>query len=192
MQACANLCHHCAAARSISHCLLPHSPPVTTRQQVRVVEFNSSTPMRVQMETMASTGVLVSVHTSNLANAQFLPPGSAVVELIQRNWIWHNLDKSFQVQTEMMGDIHHYAWRARHLHQTVYINDRDRHRFGDWAELQCDSEECVEAHTNVDVVVDIGELRALLADRLPLVFAGWSVQAAAVPWPIGEQARQQA
>lgn len=160
--------------------------------QVRVAEFNASTPMREQIEAMASTGVLVSVHTSNLANAQFLQPGSAVVELIQRNWIWHNLDKSFQVQTEMMGDIHHYAWRARHLHQTVYINERDRHRFGDWAELQCDSEECVEAHTNVDVVVDIGELRALLADRLPLVFAGWPVPSAAIPWPIGEQMRQAA
>ena len=65
-----------------------------------MVEFNNSTPMRTQMEVMASTGVLVSVHTSNLANAQFLPPGSAVVELIQRNWIWHNLDKSFQVGGE--------------------------------------------------------------------------------------------
>ena len=65
--------------------------------QVRVVEFNASTPFREQLEVMASTAVLVSVHTSNLANAQFLQPGSAVVELIQRNWIWHNLDRSFQV-----------------------------------------------------------------------------------------------
>ena len=65
--------------------------------QVRVVEFNASTPFREQLEVMASTAVFVSVHTSNLANAQFLQPGSAVVELIQRNWIWHNLDRSFQV-----------------------------------------------------------------------------------------------
>ena len=92
----------------------------------------------------------------------------------------------------MMGDIHHYAWRARHLRHTVYINERDRYRFGDWAEMQCDSEECVEAHTNVDVVVDVTELRALLADRLPLVFAGWSVASAAIPWPMGEHVRQAA
>jgi len=65
--------------------------------QVRVVEFSASTPFREQLEVMASTAVFVSVHTSNLANAQFLQPGSAVVELIQRNWIWHNLDRSFQV-----------------------------------------------------------------------------------------------
>lgn len=65
--------------------------------QVRVVEFNASTPFREQLEVMARSAVFVSVHTSNLANAQFLQPGSAVVELIQRNWIWHNLDRSFQV-----------------------------------------------------------------------------------------------
>ena len=46
---------------------------------------------------MADTGVLVSVHTSNLANAPFLSPGAAVVEVLQRNWAWHNLDRSFQV-----------------------------------------------------------------------------------------------
>lgn len=165
-----------------------------------MVEFNSSTSFREQVETMAGTGVFISVHTSNLANSQFLPPGSAVVELIQRNWIWDNLDQSFkvgaarqgrgvlwgwrmqcpsaalrglrrshvilfgcialascaqarlpappganrslrrftcpQVQTDRMGDIHHYAWRARHRNQTVYITKRDAQRFGDWPSLQ--------------------------------------------------------
>ncbi|KAK9813868.1 hypothetical protein WJX73_002532 [Symbiochloris irregularis] len=151
--------------------------------EVRIVEFNSSTSFEHQLRVMASTGVFVSVHTSNLANSQFLQPGSAVVELLQRNWVWHNLDKSFQVQTEVMGDIHHYAWRARHRNQTVYINKRDGERFGNWTHQQCASEECVEAHTNVDVVVNIEELRALLASRLPLVFAGASVKQAAIPWP---------
>ena len=66
---------------------------------MRVVEFDEGTPFREQLAAMAATGVLVSVHTSNLANAQFLPPGRAVVELIQRNWIWHNLDKSFQARS---------------------------------------------------------------------------------------------
>lgn len=45
------------------------------------------------------------------------------------------------------------------------------------------TEDCVEAHTNVDVVVNIEELRALLASRLPLVFDGASVKRAAMPWP---------
>ena len=63
-----------------------------------MVEFDEGTPFREQLAAMAGTGVLVSVHTSNLANAQFLPPGRAVVELLQRNWVWHNLDKSFQAR----------------------------------------------------------------------------------------------
>ena len=65
--------------------------------QVRVVEFNSTTSFHEQLQVIASTGVFISVHTSNLANAQFLPPGAAVFEIIQRNWCWENLDRSFQV-----------------------------------------------------------------------------------------------
>ena len=42
-----------------------------------------------------------------------------------------------QVQTEVMGDIHHYAWRARLRNQTVYIDNRDGERFGDWTSQQC-------------------------------------------------------
>lgn len=45
--------------------------------------------------------------------------------------------RAMQIQTEMMGDIHHYAWRARHRNQTVYINKRDSERFGDWTSQQC-------------------------------------------------------
>ena len=65
--------------------------------QVRVVEFNTSTSFHEQLQVISGTGVFISVHTSNLANAQFLPPGAAVFEIIQRNWVWENLDRSFQV-----------------------------------------------------------------------------------------------
>lgn len=51
--------------------------------EVRVVEFNASTSFHQQLEAMRGTGVLVSVHTSNLANAPLLQPGSAIVEIIQ-------------------------------------------------------------------------------------------------------------
>ena len=63
-----------------------------------MVEFNETTSVRQQLEAISSTGVFVSVHTSNLANAQFLRPGSAVLEVIQRNWAHHDLDKSFHVR----------------------------------------------------------------------------------------------
>ena len=73
-----------------------------------MVEFNATTPFKEQLEVMASTAVFISVHTSNLANAPFLQPGSAVIELIQRNWIWHNLDKSFQVSMKSFDSA--YLW----------------------------------------------------------------------------------
>jgi len=49
--------------------------------------------------------------------------------------------------------------------------------------VQCDTDECTEAHTNVDIVVDLAELRALLKHRLPYVWAGSAVEDAALPWP---------
>ncbi len=41
----------------------------------------------------------------------------------------------------------------------------------------------MEAHTNVDVVVDLQQFKQLLDSRLPLVFAGASVASAELPWP---------
>lgn len=88
-----------------------------------------------------------------------------------------------QIQTERMGDIHHFAWRCNHRNQTIYIDKRDADRFGAWTVPQCEKEDCIEAHTNVDVLVDVEQIRALLASRLPLVFAGASVSEALLPWP---------
>jgi hypothetical protein len=45
------------------------------------------------------------------------------------------------------------------------------------------TEDCVEAHTNVDVIVNLDEFRALLDNRLPLVFGGASLDEAALLWP---------
>lgn len=151
--------------------------------EVQIAEFNETTCFKDQLEQVTSAGVYISAHTSNLANSPFLRPGAAVVELIQRNWMYHGLDQSFQVQTETMGDIHHFAWRARFRNQTVYISPRDSERFGSWNKEQCMTEDCIEGHTNVDIIVNIDELEALLADRLPRVFNGSSVQDAALPWP---------
>ncbi len=48
----------------------------------QVVEYDSSSSLYEQLLQMRKTGVYVSVHTSNLANAPLLQPGSAVFELI--------------------------------------------------------------------------------------------------------------
>ena len=79
----------------------------------------------------------VQAHTSNLANSIFLPPGAAVVELIQRFWSWKKLDQSFKDQTDRMGDIHHFAWRAFHANQTVYLRERDLEKCGTLSPPSC-------------------------------------------------------
>ena len=61
------------------------------------MEFTADTTFKEQLEVIARTGVFVSVHTSALANVQFLQPGSAVFEVVQRNWAWADMDQTFKV-----------------------------------------------------------------------------------------------
>lgn len=150
---------------------------------VKVVEYNETSSLYEQLLQMRDTGVFVSVHTSNLANAPLLQPGSAVVEIIQRNWHWNGLDTSFRDQTITMGDIHHYAWRAQRLNETFYLYDRDYVKVAHWPPEECGTEECVEAHTKVDVKVDIPAFRALLQERLPVVWNNTHPYYAQFEWP---------
>ncbi|KAI8470588.1 MAG: hypothetical protein J3K34DRAFT_385246 [Monoraphidium minutum] len=151
---------------------------------VRVVEFDATSSLKEQLLTMAGTGLFVSVHTSNLANAPLLQPGSAVLEFIPRHWTWMNLDRSFKDQTARMGDIHHWAWRATKRNESVYLNPRDEARFAHWSRTACQtSEDCIEAQTSSDLRVDLRAVKALLAGRMPLVAARKGVKAAELPWP---------
>ena len=151
--------------------------------ELTIVEYNETSSLYEQLLQMTNTVVYISVHTSNLANAPLLRPGSAVFEIIQRNWHWNGLDTSFRDQTLMMNDIHHFAWRAQLLNETFYLEERDRIKVSRWPPEECGTEECVEAHTKVDVKVDIEAFRALLADRLPFVWNGTHPYYAEIDWP---------
>ena len=61
-------------------CLLVYPSPWCHTQ---VVEYNETSSLHEQLLQMRKTGVYISVHTSNLANAPLLQPGSAVFEIIQ-------------------------------------------------------------------------------------------------------------
>lgn len=56
-------------------------------------------------------------------------------------------------------------------------------------------EECVEAHTNVDIIVDIDQLKSMLDARIPQVLAGVSVKkmtkAGLNVWPDADPAGSQ-
>lgn len=51
---------------------------------------------------------------------------------VQRYWAWNGLDTSFRDQTALMKDIHHYAWRAKGLNETVYLDPNDLRKFNNW------------------------------------------------------------
>jgi hypothetical protein len=61
---------------------------------------------------MASTGVLVARHGPLLANALFLPPGAAVLELLPYNWEWRGISEIYLNLTRSVGSLHHFAWKA--------------------------------------------------------------------------------
>jgi hypothetical protein len=43
----------------------------------------------------------------------------------QRHWSWMDIDRSFKEQTAIMGDIHHWAWRANRPNESIHIDQRD-------------------------------------------------------------------
>ncbi|KAL4452082.1 hypothetical protein ABPG75_007744 [Micractinium tetrahymenae] len=154
--------------------------------EVRVVEFGSGATFREQLETMASTDLLVSAHTSNLANALFLRPGAAVLEVLMRNWAWEGIDRFFQSLTAQLGDVHHYAVRSQGANETLFLNPALERLFAHLPPEECYTQaraECVEALTMVDLHVNVTALRALLAEAVPHIRAGASVAEAALPWP---------
>lgn len=53
-----------------------------------MVEYTGASTFAEQLAAMAGTSVYISVHTSNLVNSLLLPPGAAVFEVLQRNWVW--------------------------------------------------------------------------------------------------------
>jgi hypothetical protein len=162
------------------------SPKACPPPRVRAVEFTPATPFAHQLRELSRASLFVSAHTSNLANAPFLRPGSATLELLQRHWGgWGDMDRAFRDHSDALGDVHHWAWRAKGANETVYrARPRDEARFEHWRERECVSEACVEAHTEVDLRVDVGAVGALLRQHLPLAWRdGARVSEVVVPWP---------
>ena len=164
----------------------PYCPRACPPPRVRAVEFTPATPFVEQLRELSRASLLVSAHASNLANAPFLRPGSAVLELIQRHWGgWGGMDRAFRDHSVALGDVHHYAWRARGSNETVYrARPRDGARFAHWRSGECVSEACVEAHTEVDLVADVGAVGRLLREALPRAWRDGAGRAEAeMPWP---------
>ena len=93
---------------------------------------------------------------------------------------------------------HVTAW-CLHTRDAVHTNTQVRRhaallcacRFASWTTAQCRIQDCVEAHTNVDIIVDVKQLRAMLDTRLPRVLAGASVPELASVWPSSDPTQAQ-
>lgn len=64
--------------------------------------------------------------------------GAMVVELLPYNWEWKGVSKIYKNITQSMGDIHHFAWRAKHPKWAVYPSDHEA-RYAEWTAEECAS-----------------------------------------------------
>lgn len=85
-----------------------------------------------------------------------------MVEVLQRNWGWQSIDRFFQSLTAQLTDLHHFAWRAQGLNETVFSGHPALGRLmGNWTAGQCQDQDCVEALTQVRTGWEAGRGRCI-------------------------------
>jgi len=67
-----------------------------------------------------------------------------VLELLAYNWEWKGISEVYVNVTSSVGDIHHFAWRAKHPRHAQYI-DVDEARYAHWTAEECSSR-CAAPH----------------------------------------------
>jgi hypothetical protein len=142
----------------------------TNASSLTVSSFTEGTPLKAQLEALTASDLVVGAHTSALAAAALLPPGTAVLELLPWGWAWGGLDATFAAMAAALGDVRHGAWRGAGRRHIAWADARDAARFGNggWGEggEGCTTEGCVEAVTRADVVPPPGEVGRLAAELL--------------------------
>ena len=73
-----------------------------------------------------------------------VPAGAMVVELLPYNWEWKGVSRIYKNITSSMGDIHHFAWRAKHPKWAVYPSQHEA-RYAEWTAEECVGR-CVHTH----------------------------------------------
>ena len=64
--------------------------------------------------------------------------GAMVIELLPYNWEWKGVSRIYKNITKSMGDIHHFAWRAKHPKWAVYPSEHEA-RYAEWTAEECAS-----------------------------------------------------
>lgn len=61
-----------------------------------------------------------------------------MLELLPYNWEWKGISQVYHNVTTTVGDIHHFAWRAKHPRWAQYV-DEDEARYAHWTAEECSS-----------------------------------------------------
>ncbi|CAK0784873.1 hypothetical protein CVIRNUC_008078 [Coccomyxa viridis] len=149
---------------------------------VRPYTATPRAPFESYLSVMARTGVLVSRHGPFLANSIFLPPGAMVVELLPYNWEWKGVSRIYKNITSSMGDIHHFAWRAKHPKWAVYPSQHEA-RYAEWTAEECVGSDCLDVHARAAMRVDVATVQELIVESLPGCLRGQDVEELEKPWP---------
>ena len=59
-----------------------------------------------------------------------------MVELLPYLWEWEGMSMLFRNLTNSLGDVHHFAWRARRPRHVLYAAEKDT-RFAEWNAEEC-------------------------------------------------------
>ena len=144
-----------AAATGMEVAVRPYSP-------------SASVPPASLVAIMSRTGVLVGRHTPLIANAVFLPPGAAVVEILPYNWDFAGLSEVYKNLSTSVGELGHVAWRAPCGDWMVYASEADA-RYSSWTPVECSSTHCLEAHARAAVKVNITGFKEVVDAALKAV-----------------------
>jgi hypothetical protein len=142
---------------------------------VRPYSPTPSVPLASLVAVMSRTGLLIGRHAPLLANAAFLPPAAAVIEILPYNWnsggrseIYRKLTASRTNNTNTKESIIHVAWHAPSGDWMRYESDEDS-RYSSWTPVECFSEHCIDAHARAGVEVNVEEFRKIVDDVLKVV-----------------------
>lgn len=147
-----------AAAEGTGFTVRPYSP-------------TASVPFSSLVSVMARTGVLVARHGPLMANALFLPPGAAVVELLPHNWVSKGRGEVYVNLTRTTAVVGHVAWFPKSAAEMEYEGAGDA-RYGNWKAEECSSDDCVDAHARAALRVDPAALEKLAKDVVAAVVKG--------------------
>jgi hypothetical protein len=88
--------------------------------QARILTATNDASLGTLLDAASRSAVLVGRHSSLMAAAVLMRPGTMVFELMPYKWEWSKISMLYYNITQSVGDIHHFAWRPTHWKHAVF------------------------------------------------------------------------